>query len=197
MSVPCRVITTRPRCPCGAATVVPGTSKLFARTLPSPIVRHKLIIKKRNSCVDRTELFCRLCCCVILGAHLSVWPTAGSVPSSPSGPSKELSVGMQLPTPPAGAARECWTHRWQWGMSGARLRRLSWWPCCAEGSKASWLREKGLPWPNAPSFAQKMDSEAVICITPLTVQSQGTCHFLSMLPACSGVRNSLVLCLHN
>lgn len=86
VSVPWQGYHHRPRCPCGAARVVPGTSKLFARTLSSSIVRHKLIIKKRNSCVDQTELFCRLCCCVILGTHLSVWPTAGSVPSSPSGP---------------------------------------------------------------------------------------------------------------
>lgn len=86
MSVPGRVISTRPRCPCGAARVVPGTSKLFARTLSSSIVRHKLIIKKRNSCVDQTELFCCLCCCVILGTHVGVWPSAGPVPSRASGP---------------------------------------------------------------------------------------------------------------
>lgn len=81
-----RAISTRPRCPHGAARVVPGTSKLFARTLSSSIVRHKLIIKKRNSCVDQTELFCCLCCCVILGTHVGVWPSAAPVPNSPSGP---------------------------------------------------------------------------------------------------------------
>lgn len=62
---------------------------------------------------------------------------------------------------------------------------------------ASCLRDQGLPRPSAPSFALKKDSEAVICITPLRVQSQGTCHFLSMLPVCSGVRNSLMVCPHN
>lgn len=76
-------------------------------------------------------------------------------------------------------------------------RGLSWWPCRAEEFMASWLRDQGLPWPSAPSFAQKMDSEAVICITLLTVQSQGLCHFLSTLPVCSGVRNRLLVCLHN
>lgn len=93
---PGRVIITRPCCPCSAATVVLGTSKLFARTLSSSIVRHKLIIKKRNSCVDQTELFCHLYWCVILGTHHTPWCLAHSWVSAQQylwAPAKNLVLG--------------------------------------------------------------------------------------------------------
>lgn len=45
---PGEVAITRPYCPLGGARVVPGTSKSFAHTLSSSIVRHKLIIKKKE-----------------------------------------------------------------------------------------------------------------------------------------------------
>lgn len=45
---PGEVAIMRPYCPLSVARVVPGTSKLFAHTLSSPTVRHKLIIKKKE-----------------------------------------------------------------------------------------------------------------------------------------------------
>lgn len=149
--------------------------------------------------MDQTELFCLLCCCFASGTYHSVWPAAGSVlsPAVPPVPCKELGVGGQLPNSAAGLQGKAGpTTNGSGACLGLTPKCLSQWPCLVEEFMAGRPREQGLPWLSAPSFAQKTDSEALICITPLTVQYQDTCRFSSTLPACSGVKNSLFVCLH-
>jgi len=138
--------------------------------------------------VDQTELSCRLCCCFTSRTHLGVGPVASSVPSRERGGVVWLphsAVGLQREAGPSDGTGA------RWGLAPSCL---SWGPCFVEGFTARQPMERGLPWPSAPAFAQKMDSEeALVCITPLTAWSQGACHLSSTLPACSWVRNSLCL----
>ena len=113
----------RPYCPRGGARVVPGTSKPFALTLSSSIVRHKLIIKKKE-----IVMWIKPSCFVFFAAASPQERTSVSgpqpvrSPAVPLVPCKELGVGVWLPNSAAGAARQGWSHRWQWGMSGSHLQ---------------------------------------------------------------------------
>lgn len=119
------------------------------------------------------------------GPQQSLWSPAKSLVLGCGRPTLLLELqGKAGPTDGSGACL------------GLTPRCLLRWPCFVEEFIAGWPREQGLPWLNAPSFALKMDSEALICITPLTVWFQDTCHFSSTLPACAGVKNSLFVCLH-